>query len=91
MKSFQILNRRQKSGLAVLSTVASASVLAAALSTFVDDASTPWFKADSHAAALLVRCAAMDADSQRHACIRQVAAVASAPAGAALAVAHAAR
>lgn len=88
MNSFRLLEPRERAGLALFTAVASASVAAAVLGVFADDGRTPWFKADTLLAAQLVRCEAMPADSRRHDCLREVAALADAPSGQAVAAAH---
>ncbi len=76
MKAFQILSRRESSTVAFASVAVTAAVIAAVAFAFADDGRTPWFNADTRMAAQLVRCEALPADSRRHRCLREVAAIA---------------
>ncbi|MEO7855157.1 MAG: hypothetical protein ABIR94_23335 [Rubrivivax sp.] len=88
MNAFQILNRRESGSVAGASVVVTAAVIAAVVLAFAEDARTPWFNADTHMAAQLVRCEALRVDSRRHQCLSEVAAIADEQARAPVALAR---
>lgn len=79
MQAFNIMSTKERWAAGLVATVASFSVLACALVVFVEDGRTPWISADSDYAATVERCQEQRDSSDRHRCVRQIAAIAATP------------
>ena len=79
MQSFNIMSSRERWTAALVGTVAGSSVLACALLVFMEDSQTPWISEDSAYASSVERCHDERSSSDRHRCVRQIAAIAATP------------
>jgi hypothetical protein len=80
MNHYEFLNRRQRLALAVAAVAAACVGVGAALAPFAVDGSAPYFGNDAASLAAVEHCVALPPRSERHACLRQAAAAASAAA-----------
>lgn len=76
MKDFEFNSFKEQLVVAAIAALATLCFLGSVLLVFDDDGRTPWFRADTHLAALLQRCDSQPTSSTRHQCLREVAAVA---------------
>ena len=79
MQPFTIMSSKERLAAGLVATVASSSVLACAVLVFLEDSRTPWVSQDSDYAATVERCQDQQASSDRHRCVRQIAAMAALP------------
>lgn len=86
MNEFRFFARRELWVFAVVSVLAALSFLGSVLLAFADDGRTPWFRAEDPAAGLVADCAGHRVSSERHRCVRQLAAAAASQSSAALAL-----